>query len=188
MVAPHGPSDRGDAGVTVSARAPEPYASPYVAGFGLGVVLLASYIFAGRGLGATGAFATIAASTMRAAAPISAQSNAYFAQRLTNGGPFGDWLVVEVIGVIAGGFLSAALAHRLRLGVDRGPRIGLVNRLTIAAFGGMVMGGGAVFARGCTSGQALTGGALLSVGSWLFVAGAFGAGFATMFLARRIWT
>jgi uncharacterized membrane protein YedE/YeeE len=66
--------------------------------------------------------------------------------------------------------------------------VSVANRLAIAAAGGAVMGAGAVFARGCTSGQALTGGALLSVGSWLFVAGAFGAGFLTMFVVRRIWT
>ena len=172
----------------MSTRSPAPYASPYAAGAGLGVVLFASYVLAGRGLGATGAFATIAANTVSIAAPASAQGNAYFAQRLADGGPFTDWLVVEVIGVIIGGFLSAALAGRLRLGIDRGPRLGALNRLAIAAAGGLVMGGGAVFARGCTSGQALTGGALLSAGSWLFVAGAFGAGFLTMAVVRRIWT
>jgi hypothetical protein len=172
----------------VSTGSPAPYASPYASGAGLGVVLFASYILAGRGLGATGAFATLAANTVNVAAPASAQSNAYFAQRIADGGPLTDWLVVEVIGVMVGGFLSAALAGRLRLGIDRGPRLGALNRLAVAGAGGLVMGGGAVFARGCTSGQALTGGALLSAGSWLFVAGAFGAGFLTMALVRRIWT
>jgi len=50
------------------------------------------------------------------------------------------------------------------------------------------MGTGAVLARGCTSGQALTGGALLSVGSWLFIAGAFAAAYATAPFLRRAWT
>jgi len=163
------------------------YASPYVAGAGLGVVLLASYVLAGRGIGATGAFAVVAANTMNAASPAIVQSNAWLAERAT--GPIlRDWLVVEVIGVVIGGFISAALAGRLRLGVDRGPRLGIAARVAIAALGGAVMGFGAVFARGCTSGQALTGGALLSAGSWLFVLGAFGAGYLTMFFARRAWT
>jgi uncharacterized membrane protein YedE/YeeE len=172
----------------MTSRAPAPYANPYVAGVALGLVLFASYLFAGRGLGASGAFATVAASTVSAAAPSVAHANPYFAQRLADGGPLGDWLVVEVIGVLVGGFLSAALAGRLRLGVDRGPRIGVANRLVIAVAGGSVMGIGAVFARGCTSGQALTGGALLSTGSWLFIATAFGAGYLTMAAARRAWT
>jgi hypothetical protein len=172
----------------VNTRAPQPYASPYAAGVGLGVVLLASYMFAGRGLGATGGFATVAAATVHAAAPASAQTNSYFAERVASAGLLSDWLVVELLAVIVGGFLSAALAGRVHLGVDRGPRVSVANRLAIAAAGGAVMGAGAVFARGCTSGQALTGGALLSVGSWLLVAGAFGAGFLTMFVVRRIWT
>ena len=49
------------------------------------------------------------------------------------------------------------------------------------------MGAGAVFARGCTSGQALSGGAVLSVGSWIFIAGAFGAAYVTAPLVRRFW-
>ena len=171
----------------VRADGPRAYASPYAAGVGLGVVLLASYILAGRGLGATGAFAVVAANTIDAAAPAAVQGNAWLADRAA-GAMLGDWLVVEVIGVVIGGFLSAALAGRLHFGVDRGPRLGVAPRIAIAALGGAVMGFGAVFARGCTSGQALTGGALLSAGSWLFVLGAFGAGYLTMFFARRAWT
>jgi uncharacterized protein len=49
------------------ARGGHGYASPYAAGAGLGVVLLASYVLAGRGIGATGAFAVVAANTMNAA-------------------------------------------------------------------------------------------------------------------------
>ena len=168
-------------------RDAKPYASPYAAGIGLGLVLLASYVVAGRGLGATGAFSVLAAKAVSTTAPAAAAANGYFAERAM-ANPFRDWLVVEVLGAIVGGFLSAALAGRLRLGVDRGPRIGVAPRLAVAAAGGVVMGVGAVIARGCTSGQALTGGALLSAGSWLFVAGAFGAGFVTMFAIRRIWT
>ena len=169
------------------ARDAHGYASPYAAGAGLGVVLLASYILAGRGIGATGAFAVVAAKTLTAASPGAVQANAWLAERAT--GPIHrDWLVVEIIGVVIGGFISAALAGRLHLGVDRGPRLGIAPRLAIAALGGAIMGFGAVFARGCTSGQALTGGALLSAGSWLFVLGAFGAGYLTMFFARRAWT
>lgn len=164
-----------------------PYASPYAAGAGLGAVLIASYVLAGRGLGATGAFAAVASSAANAVAPASAQGNAWFAQRLASASVLGDWLVVEILCVAVGGFISAALAGRLRFAIDRGGSISAASRLGIAAVGGVIMGAGAVFARGCTSGQALTGGALLSAGSWLFVAGAFGAGFLTMYAVRRVW-
>ena len=54
----------------MSARvASRPYADPYLAGVGLGLVLLASFVLAGRGLGASGAFATAAATSVQAVAP-----------------------------------------------------------------------------------------------------------------------
>ena len=42
---------------------------PYLAGVGLGLVLLAAFVLAGRGLGASGAFATAAATSVQAVAP-----------------------------------------------------------------------------------------------------------------------
>ena len=167
-------------------RTPKPYADPYAAGVGLGLVLLASYVFAGRGIGASGAFASIAAHTVNAVAPATVGANPWLAERAALGLST-DWLVIEMLGLLAGGFLSAALAGRLRIVVERGARVGAPTRLAFALAGGLVMGVGAVLARGCTSGQALTGGALLSVGSWLFIAGAFGAGYLTMLAARRLW-
>lgn len=167
-------------------RAPRPYSDPYLAGVGLGLVLLASYVLAGRGIGASGAFTAAAAHATAVVAPASAAANPWMAERLTTSF-LGDWIVVELLGVLLGGFLSAALAGRLRLVVDRGAGVRVGTRLVAAALGGAAMGVGAVFARGCTSGQALTGGALLSAGSWLFIAGAFGAGYLTMLAARGLW-
>jgi uncharacterized protein len=90
--------------------------------------------------------------------------------------------------VVLGGWLSARLAGRIGVRVERGRRASVSNRLWSAAVGGGVMGAGAVLARGCTSGQALTGGALLSVGSWLFIAGAFAAAYVVAYATRRSWT
>ena len=169
-------------------RAPRPYSNPYAAGVALGLVLLASYVLAGRGLGASGAFATVAAEASQAVAPAAVAGNPYLAARLGSDGPLSDWLVVEMLGAVVGALASAALAGRLRPGVDRGPHVGARSRVTLAAGGGLAMGAGAVLARGCTSGLALSGGALLGVGSWLFVVAAFAAGYATMLVARRAWT
>ncbi|PYP79954.1 MAG: hypothetical protein DMD35_06460 [Gemmatimonadetes bacterium] len=165
-----------------------PYADPYLAGVGLGLVLLASFVLAGRGLGASGAFATAAATSVNAVAPSAVAGNPYFADHLAAGGPLRDWLVVEILGVIVGGFLSASLAGRLALRVERGAHTSLRERLGAAMAGGVLMGGGAVLARGCTSGQALTGGALLSVGAWLFIGTAFAAAYLVAFVTRRSWT
>jgi len=164
------------------------YSDPYVAGVGLGLVLLAAFVITGHGLGASGAFATTAAGTVAAVAPGYASSNAYFARYVGSpDGPWRDWLLFEVIGVFIGGFLSAALAGRLRRDVERGAGVTIRSRLAIAFAGGGVMGLGAVLARGCTSGQALTGGALLSVGSWGFMLTAFAAAYAAAPVIKGSW-
>jgi uncharacterized membrane protein YedE/YeeE len=139
-------------------------------------------------LGASGAFASLAASTVDVVASTSARSNGFFADHLDAGGPLRDWLVVELAGVFVGAWVSAKLAGRLRVTVERGPRSTVRGRLLAAGGGGAVMGVGAVLARGCTSGQALTGGALLSVGSWLFIAAAFAAAYVMAILRRGAWT
>ena len=140
------------------------YSDPYVAGAGLGLVLLASFVIAGRGLGASGAFTTVAAKLVDS--PLLHQS---------------DWLLLEIGGVVIGGFLSALAAGRWHFAAVRGAR------LPLSFAGGAVMGGGAVLARGCTSGLALTGGALLSAGSWLFMIAAFAGAYALAPLLRRSW-
>ena len=160
-------------------RPPRPYADPYVAGVALGLVQLAAFVFAGRGLGASGAFA----STIAAVAPERAAASAYFSRYAGGDG----WLLFELGGVIIGGFLSALFAGRLRGEVERGPRIGRAPRLALAATGGAVMGGGAVLAGGCTSGLALSGGAMLSVGSWIFIGAAFAAAYLAAPLVRKAW-
>ena len=165
----------------------ERYADPYLAGAALGVVLLAAFVLAGRGLGASGAFTTTAAGLTDAVAPARAANSPLFARYLEAGGPWRDWLLFEVIGVFIGGFLSSLLAGRLRRTIDRGPRITNRTRLAYAFAGGSVMGFGAVLARGCTSGLGLTGGALLSVGSWLFIAAAFAAAFLVAPSMRKAW-
>ena len=172
----------------MSARAASrPYADPYLAGVGLGLVLLASFVLAGRGLGASGAFATGAASAINVVAPQAVAGNAFLADHVTTGGPLRDWLVVEIVGVIVGGFLSAALARRIGGRVERGAHASVKQRLTSAAGGGALMGLGAILARGCTSGQALTGGALLSLGAWLFIGAAFASAYLVAFATRGSW-
>ena len=164
------------------------YADPYLSGVALGLVLLAAFVFAGRGLGASGAFATTASGTVAAIAPAYAEANPYFGRYLAQpGGPWHAWLLLEIAGVLVGGFASAALSGRLRRGVDRGRGVAVNARLAAAFSGGALMGIGAVLARGCTSGQALTGGALLSVGSWAFMLSAFAAGYAVAPAFRSAW-
>jgi uncharacterized membrane protein YedE/YeeE len=166
------------------------YTDPYVAGVGIGLVLLAAYAIAGRGLGASGAFASVVASGMAAVEGThTVAASPATAPYLTSGvaSPLHDWLVLELLGVVAGGWASAWLAGRASVSIERGDRISDSGRLSAAVAGGVLMGVGAKFARGCTSGQALSGGALLSVGSWIFIVTCFATGYALSPLARRLW-
>jgi uncharacterized protein len=168
----------------------KPFADPYLAGVGLGLVLLAAYVVAGRGLGASGGFASVvAAATAAVEGPARASQSPAVAPYLTHGitSPLTDWLVLELIGVAIGGFVSAKLAGRTRLVVERGPNVSATSRIVAAIGGGLLMGVGAKFARGCTSGQALTGGALLAAGSWIFIATCFASAYVLAPVARRLW-
>lgn len=165
-----------------------PYANPYLAGVGLGLVLLAAFVVAGRGLGASGAFGATAAGTVQAISPDLAAGSAYLSRYvLASDGPWQNWVLVEILGAMAGGFLSARMAGRIRREVPRGPRMPVSGRLGAAAAGGATMAFGAILARGCTSGQILSGGALLSLGSWLFAAAVFAGAYSAAPFFRRAW-
>ena len=175
---------------THTAREAQPYWNPYVAGLGLGLVLLSSFVIMGRGLGASGAFSSLVAATVNTVAPSHAASNTFYAEYLGDGtkSPLKDWLVFEVLGAIAGGFISGLLAGRFKKTVEKGPRISVGTRFVFAFSGGIIMGFGAKLARGCTSGQALTGGALLGLGSWAFMLAVFAGAYAVAYFVRRQWT
>lgn len=170
-------------------RPDNPYLNPYLAGIGLGLVLLAAFVIMGRGLGASGAFSSTVAWLTNLVAPTHAQANEYMAEYIGDGSthPLKAWLVFEVIGVAAGALLSGILAGRARLAVEKGPRVTTAVRLACAFAGGMLMAFGAHLARGCTSGQALTGGALLNVGSWAFMLMVFVGGYAVAWFFRWQW-
>ncbi|MEO8360592.1 MAG: YeeE/YedE thiosulfate transporter family protein [Vicinamibacteria bacterium] len=161
------------------------YADPYLAGVGLGLVLLTAFVVMGRGLGASGAFASGAASLVGMATPPYAAQSPVFVRYPD--GFFREWIVFELAGVVLGGFLSAKLAGRVRVEIERGPHASAPRRMLGAFAGGTFMGVGAVFARGCTSGLALTGGALLSVGAWVFMLATFASAYAVAPLFRKSW-
>ena len=90
---------------------PAPYSNPYLTGAALGGVLLAAFVIMGRGLGASGAFASSAAGAAALVSPQRAQASSLFAGYLSaDGGPWLDWLIFEIVGVAIGGLASAWLA------------------------------------------------------------------------------
>jgi uncharacterized protein len=165
------------------------YMNPYLAGFLLGLVLLATIYITGRGLGASGALKSVVVSGVEAVAPGHA-SNALFYQDYTKehpDSPLKNWLVFEVAGVILGGFLSGLISDRLGFTIEKGPRVRSGVRLVMAAIGGLLFGLGAQFARGCTSGAALSGMAVLSTGGFITMLAIFGTGYVVAYVFRKFW-
>ena len=150
----------------------KPYWNPYLAGVLLGLTLLAAFLVAGQGLGASALPKRSVALVANEVAPRWTAASTTLGRYVAGpSNPLKDWLVIEVVGVVLGGFLGALLAGRFKSTVEKGPRISFAAGL----------------ARGCTSGQALSGGALLATGSWAFMMMVFAGGYAFAYLVRRQW-
>mgnify|MGYP006294437931 FL=1 len=165
------------------------FMNPYVAGVLLGFVLFAAYFLTGTGLGASGGMARVVVAFQDLVVPGHVDRVAHLVGMAggdTN--PLDHWIVPLTLGALLGGFASAFFHGRLKMEVQKGPRISRGTRLAFAVLGGAFMGFGARMARGCTSGQALSGGAVLSVGSWAFMLAVFAGGYALAYFARRLWT
>ncbi|MBF0118499.1 MAG: YeeE/YedE family protein [Desulfobacterales bacterium] len=164
----------------------KPYSNPYLAGAMLGIVLLASFLFLGAGLGASSGIARIGAFISGFIAPNHTISSEYF-------GAWGDqplryYLVYMLIGVFLGGLSSAVIAQRLKkLVIEKGNAVSSKTRLIFTLIGGLLVGFASRLAGGCTSGQALTGGALLLSGSLIFLICVFAGGYAAAYFVRRQW-
>jgi len=164
---------------------PDNYMNPYLAGIFLGLVLLASFLILGAGLGASGGLARLSAALEAAVAPGHTRASAYF-------GPWGPdylsyYLVFMLLGIFLGGLVSAVAAKRLHCIMERGRACSLTRRAVLALAGGLLVGFASRLAQGCTSGQALTGGAMLLNGSLAFLASLFASGYAAARLFRGQW-
>lgn len=161
------------------------YMNPYLAGIGLGLALLASFLVLGAGLGASSGLARIAACTELCVARAHTLSGEYFGKWGPN--PMRYYLVFMLAGIFIGGLCSAMLANRVKLQVERGKHSSLRLRAVFALTGGVLVGFASRLAQGCTSGQALSGTALLLTGSFVFLICIFAGGYATARLFRRQW-
>lgn len=168
-----------------SARGPRPHANPYLAGVALGLVLLASFVILGAGLGASGGISRLAAGlSMCISAPHTLGSE-YFGKWGSQ--PLRYYLVFMFAGTVLGALASALLGQRVRLQVERGAALSPGRRLLYALLGGLIVGFASRLAQGCTSGQAMSGGALLLTGSLVFLGCIFASGYAMAWFFRRQW-
>ncbi len=168
--------------------AQEPFWNPYAAGIALGLVLLASFVITGKGLGASGAINRVAGAMVHTANPTWAEDSKLIGSFFGPGvAPLNSWIVYLAIGVFMGGAIAVFTARRFRVEVLHGPRINRNGRLILAVLGGTISGIAAQIARGCTSGQALTGGAQLALGSWVFMFAVFGGAYGLAYFLRKQW-
>jgi len=168
---------------------PKPFWNPYLAGIALGLVLLASFVLTGRGLGASGAFKLVEAQVIHSINPTYAEENGNIGSFFRPGkSVLNEWIVFLALGTFAGGLLGAFTARRIQRETIHGPRIAVENRWVLAVAGGAISGFAAQLARGCTSGQAVTGGAQLALGSWVFMFSVFGGAYALAYFVRKEWT
>ena len=165
------------------------YMNPYLAGFLLGLVLLATIFITGRGLGASGAIKSIVVATVDGVAPRHAEASHFYGTYVGPGkdNPMKSWLVFEIVGVLIGGFVSGLASDRMKFVTEKGPRVQPKVRWFFAAVGGALFGIGAQFARGCTSGAALSGMAVLSTAGFVAMVAIFGSGYTFAYFARKLW-
>jgi hypothetical protein len=169
-------------------KEPRKYMNPYLGGVLLGLILVVTFWVSGRGLGASGAQKSIVVAGVEALAPQHATNASFYKEYgSSHESPLKSWLVYEVLGVLVGGFISGALAGRLKFTVEKSPKITSKTRIIFAVIGGILFGFGSQLGRGCTSGSALTGMAVLSVGGFVTMIAIFGTAFALAYFARKLW-
>ena len=168
---------------------PKPYMNPYLAGVFLGLILLGTIYVTGRGLGASGAVKSVVVNGVAEATPEYAQKNSFISSYINDhpNGPLQDWLVIQVVGVIIGAFISGVLANRLKLKLERGPRVTNNTRIVAAIIGGLLFGFGSQLGRGCTSGSALSGMAVMSFGGIITMLAIFGSGYGLAYFFKKLW-
>jgi len=166
----------------------KPYVHPYVGGALLGLVLFLAFLLTRNGLGASGGLNRLIAVVEDAVVPGHIDQTPYLL-KLAGGekNALDDWSVPVVIGALLGGFVSGLINGRLKVEINKGPRVSNRTRLGMAFLGGAIMAYGARMARGCTSGQALSGGAVLSAGSWALMMCIFAGAYALAYFLRKFW-
>lgn len=166
------------------------YMNPYLAGFLLGILLLATLYVTGRGLGASGAVKSMTVTAVEKIAPEHTASTHFYTEYAAEHpgtSPMMNWLVFEVVGVVIGAFISGLVSNRLTLEMEHGPKINSRIRIFGAIAGGALFGFGAQLGRGCTSGAALSGMAVLSTGGIITMMAIFGGAYMFAYFFRKFW-
>ncbi len=166
------------------------YINPYLGGILLGLLLLATFFIAGRGLSASGAVKLSIVTIVDKIAPSHAMANGYYSKFIPADGssPLFNWLIFAAIGTFFGGMLSGAIFGRLKkFRIEHAPTVSSRTRIIAAIIGGILFGIGSQFGRGCSSGAALSGTASFSFGGLIVMLLMFGIGYAFAYFFRKLW-
>ena len=164
---------------------PKPYWNPLFAGILLGMVLLATFVITGHGLGATGFTTRLTAWFGMYLVPAATNANDYLGGMVEEGRPLDSWITWQVIGVALGALLSAYFARRIQFKLDGSKFLGGSKRPLTALLGGIFAGFGARVAAGCTSGLGLSGAAVLSLAGFTFLGTFFAVGLLVSYFMKE---
>jgi uncharacterized membrane protein YedE/YeeE len=164
---------------------PKPYWNPLLAGILLGMVLLATFVITGHGLGATGFTTRLTAWLGMYLVPAATNANDYLGGMVEEGKPLDSWITWQVIGVALGALLSAYFARRIQFKLDGSKFLGGSKRPMTALLGGILAGFGARVAAGCTSGLGLSGAAVLSLAGFTFLGTFFAVGLLVSYFMKE---
>lgn len=164
------------------------YWNPYFGGFLMGLVIIITFYITGSGIGASRAVKSTVVTTVATIAPEHAANSVFYSSNMKGDkSPMNNWLVFQILGVIAGAFLSGVLNNRLGFRIQHSPKITLKTRLGFVLLGGFLFGMGSQFSRGCTSGAALSGFASFSTGGILTMLSIFASAYLFAWFFRKLW-
>jgi uncharacterized membrane protein YedE/YeeE len=165
------------------------YMNPYLAGFLIGLFMIAAYFFSGEGLGASGSLKSVVVAGVNVIAPNYAKEATFYKSYVEKPDslPIKTWLVFEVLGVIVGAIISATIAGRLGSEIGKPPHITNKTRLIAAGVGGVFFGIGSQLGRGCTSGMVMSGMGVLSLSGFIGLIAIFGGGYMIAYFFRKLW-
>jgi len=156
--------------------------SPYIAGFGIGVLSWLTFLLSDKPIGCSTAFARTSGMIEKIFRGQKVDLKPYYQQFK----PVVDWEWMLVLGIIPGAFVSAVISGDFQWQWVPGAWAAVFSttlwiRLAVAFLGGIFLGFGARWAGGCTSGHGISGTLQLTLGSWLaaicFFIGGIGAAF-----------